>query len=280
MVEEGLIDTVLCQLMSGKEAMIYMVRSGKNMRCAKVYKESNKRNFHQSIDYTEGRKVKNSRRVRAMERGSRYGRKAQEEAWQSTEVDMLCRLAAVGVRVPRFYNFFEGVLLMELITDGQGNIAPRLNDVKLTAEQARTYYHQLIDQVVRMLCAGVIHGDLSKYNVLLGRDGPVLMDFPQAVNAVSHHNAHNLLKRDVDNLTAYFSQFAPELADTDYGAEIWSYYKRGKLHPGVDLTGHIEHSDKPVNIDRILQMINAVLKKQAAWQRYKQERWTSPYSQC
>ena len=269
LVEEGLVDAVLCQLMSGKESMVYVVRCGEELRCAKVYKESNRRNFHQSISYTEGRRIKNSRRARAVARGSRYGRSAQEEAWQSTEVDMLCRLAAVGVRVPQFYNFFEGVLLMELIVDGKGNIAPRLNDVTLTAGQAREHYYLLIRQVVRMLCAGVVHGDLSEYNVLLGNDEPVIMDLPQAVDAAGNNSAYRLFRRDVDNLTAYFGQFASELAATDYGSEIWSHYKNGRLHSDVHLTGNVVSNNRPTNVSSVVRVINHVLKKQATLRQHK-----------
>ncbi|MDP1934860.1 MAG: RIO1 family regulatory kinase/ATPase, partial [Nitrosomonas sp.] len=189
LIEEGLIDSVICQLMSGKEAMIYLVSCGDAVRCAKVYKESNKRNFQQRANYTEGRKVKNSRRARAIEKGSRYGRIASEEAWQSTEIDMLCRLGIAGVRVPKFYSFFSGVLLMELITDSEGNVAPRLSDLILTPKQARMYHKTLIDQIVKMLCAGIVHGDLSQYNVLVSNQGPVIIDLPQAVNAADNHQA-------------------------------------------------------------------------------------------
>src|SRR5512140_2198053 len=211
LIEEGLIDEVLRQLMSGKEAEVYVVRCGEHVRCAKVYKEAAKRSFRQSVQYTEGRKVKNSRRARAMEKGSRYGRKEQEQAWQSAEVDALHRLAAAGVRVPRPYNFLEGVLLMELVTDDSGNAAPRLNDLVLSEAQAREYHHTLIVQVVRMLCAGIIHGDLSEYNVLVGSEGPVIIDLPQAVDAAGNNSAGAMLERDVDNLTSYFGRFAPGL---------------------------------------------------------------------
>jgi RIO kinase 1 len=274
LIEEGLIDSVICQLMSGKEAMIYMVRCGENIRCAKVYKESNKRNFQQRSCYTEGRKVKNSRRARAMEKGSHYGHLTREEAWQSTEIDMLCRLGVAGVRVPKFYNFFAGVLLMELITDSEGNVAPRLSDLILTPKQAREYHRILIKQIVQMLCVGIVHGDLSQYNVLANNQGPVIIDLPQAVNAEGNHQARNMLKRDIDNLTAYFSRFAPELAQSDYATEIWSYYQRGKL-PQANLTGNVKQQDKPVNVGNILQIIDAVLGKEAAWQRHKQTRWTT-----
>lgn len=279
LIEEGLIDSVICQLMSGKEAMIYLVGCGNAIRCAKVYKESNKRNFQQRANYTEGRKVKNSRRARAIEKGSRYGRIACEEAWQSTEIDMLCRLGMAGIRVPKFYSFFSGVLLMELITDSEGNVAPRLSDLILTPKQARVYHKALIDQIVKMLCAGIVHGDLSQYNVLIGSQGPVIIDLPQAVNAADNHQARHMIKRDIDNLTDYFSRFAPELAQSDYAAEIWSFYQRGKL-PQAQLSGNAKQQDKPVNVNSILQIIDAVIKKEAAWQRHKQTKWGNPLSQC
>lgn len=279
LIEEGLIDSVICQLMSGKEAMIYLVSCGDAVRCAKVYKESNKRNFQQRANYTEGRKVKNSRCARAIEKGSRYGRIASEEAWQSTEIDMLCRLGIAGVRVPKFYSFFSGVLLMELITDSEGNVAPRLSDLILTPKQARTYHKTLIDQIVKMLCAGIVHGDLSQYNVLVSNQGPVIIDLPQAVNAADNHQARLMIKRDIDNLTAYFGRFAPELAQSDYAAEIWSFYQRGKL-PQAQLTGNVKQQDKPVNVGNILQIIDTVIKKEAAWQRHKQTKWGNPLSQC
>lgn len=277
LIEEGLIDSVICQLMSGKEAMIYMVRSGEQVRCAKVYKESNKCNFHQRVCYTEGRRIKNSRRARAMENGSFYGRSAREEAWQSTEVDMLCRLGMAGVRVPKFYNFFAGVLLMELITDAEGNVAPRLNDMILTPKQARSYHKILIQQIVTMLSAGIVHGDLSPYNVLINSQGPVIIDLPQAVNAASNHQARYMIKRDIDNLTAFLSRFAPELAQSDYASEIWSYYQHGKL-PLARLTGQIKQTIKPINVADVLQVINMVIKKEIAWQRHKQTRWNNSLS--
>src|SRR3972149_6896444 len=217
LVEEGLVDEVMRQLMSGKETEVYVVRCGEDTRCAKVYKEADKRSFRQAVQYTEGRKVKNSRRARAMEKGSRYGRQEQEEAWQNAEVNALHRLAAAGVRVPRPYNFHKGVLLMELVTDENGHAARRLNDLEVTAEQARQYHHMLMMQVVRMLCAGLVHGDLSEYNVLLGVDGPVIIDLPQAVDAAGNNSAASMLERDVANLTAYFGRFDPELRAPDYG---------------------------------------------------------------
>ena len=266
LVQDGLVDEVIRQLMSGKEATVYVVRCGEEMRCAKVYKEANKRSFHQSVDYTEGRKVKNSRRARAMEKGTRYGRKAQEEAWQNAEVDALYRLAAAGVRVPKPYNFHEGVLLMELVTDCEGNAAPRLNDIALTAEVSRDYHNVLIKQVVRMLCAGIIHGDLSEYNVLVDDTGPVIIDLPQAINASANNQACKLLLRDVRNLATYFGQFAPELLKTDYGMEIWSLYQSSQLHPESPLTGRFEKVEKRVDLDSVMREINETLKEEAAKQ--------------
>lgn len=275
LVEAGLVDSVSRQLMSGKEAMIYVVRCGEALRCAKVYKEANLRSFRQSVDYTEGRRVKNSRRARAMEKGSRYGRKAKEEAWQSTEVDALYRLAAAGVRVPEPYNFIDGVLLMELVTDGEGEPAPRLNDVVLTAEQAREFHRTLMGEVVRMLCAGIVHGDLSEYNVLLGhRDSvtvPVIIDLPQTVDAAGNAHAGAMLERDVANLTHYFGRFAPELLDTQYGKEIWSLYKSGKLRPETGLTGRFERVEKAVDVGSVMRVVDDALKEEAKRQLYRQE---------
>ncbi len=270
LVEEGLVDEVIRQLMSGKEAEVYVVRCGAEVRCAKVYKEANKRSFRQSVQYTEGRKVKNSRRARAMEKGSRYGRQEQEQAWQNAEVDALHRLAAAGVRVPKPHNFLEGVLLMELVTDESGNAAPRLNDLTLSEAQAREYHHTLIMQVVRMLCAGIIHGDLSEYNVLVGHDGPVIIDLPQAVDAAGNNSAGFMLERDVENLTAYFGRYAPELRTTDYGKEIWSIFQAGKLHPEVKLTGCFARSEKLADVGGLIREIDEVKKEEAARQRYKQ----------
>jgi len=271
LVEAGLVDAVMRQLMSGKEAMIFVVRCGGDMRCAKVYKEANLRSFRQSVDYTEGRKVKNSRRARAMEKGSRYGRKAKEEAWQSTEVDALYRLAAAGVRVPRPYDFVDGVLLMELVTDGEGHPAPRLNDVVLTPEQAREFHGALVREVVRMLCAGVVHGDLSEYNVLLGGEGPVIIDLPQAVDAAGNAHASAMLERDVGNLTRYFGRFAPELLRTEYAKEIWSLYKSGRLTPEIELSGRYERVEKAVDVDGVMRLVDDALEEEAARQLYTRE---------
>ncbi len=271
LIQDGLVDEVMRQLMSGKEAKVYVVRCGNEIRCAKVYKEADQRSFRQSVDYTEGRKVKNSRRARAMEKGTKYGRKAQEEAWQSAEVDALYRLAAAGVRVPTPYNFLEGVLLMELVTGADGSAAPRLNDLALTPELAREYHRFLIIQVVRMLCAGIVHGDLSEFNILLGSDGPVIIDLPQAVDAASNNNACKMLERDVNNLATYFGRFAPELLATDYGIEIWTLYQGGKLHPESMLTGYFERNEKPADLVSVMREINDTLKEEEARQLYRQQ---------
>ncbi len=255
LVEDGLIDGVTRQLMSGKEAMVFVVTCGGEVRCAKVYKEAVIRSFRQSVDYTEGRKTKNSRQARAMQKGSKYGRESQEAAWQSAEVDALYRLANAGVRVPTPYNFYEGVLLMELVTGDDGNAAPRLNDVQLSADTAREYHAFLIQQVVRMLCAGIVHGDLSEFNILVGSNGPVIIDLPQAVDAAVNNHAKDMLVRDVTNLANYFGQFAPELLKTQYAKEIWALYERGDLNIDSPLTGHFAETNKAVDMQSVMREI-------------------------
>ena len=266
LLDDGLITGVVRQLMSGKEAMVFVVRRGDGEAacCAKVYKEANKRAFRQAVDYTENRKTKNSRQARAMAKGTRYGREAQEAAWQSAEVQALYRLAAAGVRVPEPYGFHEGVLLMELVTDAGGNAAPRLNDVEFSAEDAIKAHRVLIDEVVRMLCAGVIHGDLSGFNILIGADGPVIIDLPQAVDAAGNNHAEAMLLRDVGNLTNYFGQFAPALLKTAYGAEMWAHYRAGTLTPESHLTGRHVRVEKEVDLDGVLSEIEDVRLEQAA----------------
>ena len=278
LIEEGLIDSVVRQLMSGKEAMVFVVRCGDDTRCAKVYKEATHRSFRQAVDYTENRKVKNSRQARAMAKGTKFGREAQEAAWQSAEVDALYRLADAGVRVPKPYNFFEGVLLMELVTDAQGDAAPRLNDVQFTPAQARTHHASLLVEVVRMLCAGVVHGDLSEFNILLGhepdkdatnpadpgKDSPVIIDLPQAIDAAGNNHAQRMLLRDVTNLRDFFGQFAPELLQTDFGHEIWDLYVRGVLDPEVPLTGKFKRSAKAADVGGVLREIDDARAEEAA----------------
>jgi len=264
LVEDGLIDDVTRQLMSGKEAMVFVVTCGGEVRCAKVYKEADKRSFRQSVDYTEGRKTKNSRQARAMQKGSKYGRESQEAAWQSAEVDALYRLAGAGVRVPTPYNFYEGVLLMELVTGDDGNAAPRLNDVQLSADTAREYHAFLIQQVVRMLCAGIVHGDLSEFNILVGSNGPVIIDLPQAVDAAGNNHAKDMLVRDVTNLANYFGQFAPELLTTQYAKEIWALYERGDLNIDSPLTGHFAETKKAVDMQSVMREIKNAEFQEAA----------------
>ena len=264
LIEEGLIDTVVRQLMSGKEATVYVVRSGAQTHCAKVYKEATQRSFRQAVDYTENRRVKNTRQARAMAKGTRFGRQATEQAWQNAEVDALYRLAAAGVRVPRPHNFCDGVLLMELVTDADGNAAPRLNDVTLTSEQARAHHATLLGEVVRMLCAGVVHGDLSEFNILLGADGPVIIDLPQAVDAAGNNHASRMLLRDVANLRSFFGRFAPELLDTDYGHEIWDLYRRGLLAIDTPLTGRFEHATGPIDVGNVMREIDDAQAEEAA----------------
>ncbi|WP_428984041.1 PA4780 family RIO1-like protein kinase [Rhodoferax potami] len=271
-MEEGLIDTVVRQLMSGKEAMVFVVRNGEHTLCAKIYKEATHRSFRQAVDYTENRKVKNSRSARAMAKGSKFGRQEQEAAWQSAEVDALYRLAAAGVRVPQPYNFHDGVLLMELVTDAHGDAAPRLNDVAFTPEQALTHHATLIGEVVRMLCAGVVHGDLSEFNILLantgveagGVDVPVIIDLPQAVDAAGNNHAQRMLMRDVGNLRDFFGQFAPELLTTEYGPEIWSLYQAGMLTNDTPLTGRYERQHADVDMLAVLREIDDARAEDAA----------------
>ena len=268
LIDEGLIDSVSRQLMSGKEANVYVVRCGDETRCAKIYKEATHRSFRQAVDYTENRKVKNTRQARAMAKGTKFGRESQEAAWQSAEVDALYRLAAAGVRVPRPYNFHDGVLLMELVADENGDAAPRLNDVQFTPEDACRHHATLIQEVVRMLCAGVVHGDLSEFNVLLGSHegvaGPVIIDLPQAVDAAGNNHAQRMLLRDVANLRNFFGRFAPELLRTDYGPEIWSLYERGALSNEVALTGRYERKPGTVDLGSVLREIDDARDEEAA----------------
>lgn len=262
LVEDGLIDEVLRPLMNGKEAAVYVVRSGDEIRCAKVYKDMDKRSFKKASLYREGRKTGNSRRARAMEKGSKFGREQAEEAWQNAEVDALYRLAAAGVRVPEPYGCFDGVLLMELVTLPDGEVAPRLNDVTLDAEQARKDHATLMESVKRMLCAGLVHGDLSEFNVLIDEQGPVIIDLPQAVDAAANNNAFFMLNRDVNNITQYYGQLAPELLKTRFSPEMWSLYKEGKLEMDTVLTGEFFEPDTPADIDSVMADIQAVLNEE------------------
>ena len=264
LIDEGLIDTVVRQLMSGKEAMVYVVRRGDETLCAKIYKEATQRSFRQAVDYTENRKVKNTRQARAMAKGTRFGRQAAEAAWQSAEVDALYRLAAAGVRVPKPHNFWDGVLLMELVTDTDGDAAPRLNDVAFTPQQARAHHATLLREVVRMLCAGVVHGDLSEFNILLAADGPVIIDLPQAIDAAGNNHAPRMLLRDVANLRDFFGQFAPELLRTQYGAEMWQLFQRGVLSTETVLSGRFEQQRGAFDLSGVMREIDAARDEEAA----------------
>ncbi|MGF1734737.1 PA4780 family RIO1-like protein kinase [Photobacterium satsumensis] len=268
LVDDGLVDEVKSQLMSGKEASVYIVRCGDTIRCAKVYKETTQRSFKKAAAYREGRKVRNSRRARAMEKGSGFGREQQEKVWQSAEVDALYKLAAAGVRVPEPFGCFDGVLLMELVTDEEGYVAPRLNDVVMSAEQAREDHQTMMTYVVKMLCVGLIHGDLSEFNVLVDEKGPVIIDLPQAVDASANNNAEWMLARDINNIRDYYSQFAPELLSTEYAKEIWALFEKGDLTPESELTGNFEQNDTEADIAIIMQEIDAARDEE----RYRRER--------
>ncbi|MGB7800835.1 PA4780 family RIO1-like protein kinase [Buttiauxella sp.] len=255
LVDDGLVDDVLQRLKSGKEADVYTVLCGDKIQCAKVYKEAMQRSFKQAVQYQEGRKVRNTRNTRAMQKGSKFGRKQQEETWQMAEVEALFRLANAGVRVPQPYMCIDGVLLMELVTDAEGAVAPRLSDVTLTEEQAVADFQTMIRNIVRMLCAGLVHGDLSEFNVLLDAEGPVIIDLPQAVDAAANNHAETMFERDVNNITAYYGQFAPQLLKTRYAKEIWAIYEDGKLTPETPLTGVFVEEVHDVDMDSLMDEI-------------------------
>jgi RIO kinase 1 len=271
LVEDGLIDEVLTQLMSGKEAQVYIVRCGSERRCAKVFKEATNRSFKQAVQYQEGRTVRNSRRARAMSKKTKFGQKEQESAWLNAEVDALRRLDAAGVRVPQPLSFVDGVLLMELVQDAEGHAAPRLGDLTHTPEQARDYHARIITEIVRMLCAGLVHGDLSPFNVLVDANGPVIIDLPQAVDAAGNNSAAMMLERDVANMRVWFGQFAPELLKTDYGKEIWALYKDGNLQPDTLLTGVVEEDTTITDIRELMLVIENAKEEEAARIEREQE---------
>ncbi|MGK0474440.1 MAG: RIO kinase 1 [Oleispira sp.] len=268
LIDDGVVDEVLSQLMSGKEATVFVVRCGGEIRCAKVYKEAAKRSFKQAVQYQEGRKSKNSRRQRAMEKGSKFGRKQQEESWHNAEVDALYRLAEAGVRVPKPYGCFDGVLLMELVTYDEGEVAPRLNDVSMTHEQALEDHLTIMNDVKRMLVAGLVHGDLSEFNVLVDDYGPVIIDLPQAVDAAANNHAKSMLERDVGNMTEYYGQYAPELLRTNYAKEMWALYEDGDLTADTILTGLFEEATEEADVDSVMNEIRSVL----AEERKRKER--------
>ncbi|WP_447926618.1 MULTISPECIES: PA4780 family RIO1-like protein kinase [unclassified Vreelandella] len=263
LVDDGLVEEVLMQLMSGKEAQVYVVRSSGEKRCAKVFKEAKQRSFKQAVQYQEGRKERNSRRARAMAKKTKYGQKEQEQAWLSAEVDALYRLAGAGVRVPQPYGFVDGVLLMEMITDANGDVAPRLGDVALSEEQAIAYHAKVINDVVLMLCAGLVHGDLSEFNVLVDGEGPVIIDLPQAVDAAGNNSAAAMLERDVNNMRAYFGRYAPSLLETHYAKEMWALYEAGKLTPDSQLTGHFEFDTHLADVGELMDVIDDAKEEEA-----------------
>ncbi len=262
LVDDGLVDEVLSRLMSGKEADVYVVRCDDEIRCAKVYKEASKRNFKKAVQYTEGRKVRNSRRARAMQKGSKFGRKEQEKIWQNAEVDALYLLADAGIRVPEPYGCFDGVLLMELITDAEGTVAPRLGDIVMTEMEAIRNFAIIMQDIVRMLCVGVVHGDLSEFNVLLDDFGPVIIDLPQAVNASANNNAKTILARDIANMVNYFSQFDPYLKESKFAQEIWKLYEDGELRPDTILTGEYEEDPTKADVDSVMVEIQAAYEEE------------------
>jgi len=272
LIDDGLVDDVLQRLKSGKEADVYTVMCGDKIQCAKVYKEASQRSFKQAVHYQEGRKVRNTRNSRAMQKGSKFGRKQQEETWQMAEVDALFRLANAGVRVPQPYMCIDGVLLMELVTDAEGMVAPRLSDVTLTEESAVADFHTMIRNIVRMLCVGIVHGDLSEFNVLLDAQGPVIIDLPQAVDAAANNHAESMFERDVGNITAYYGQFAPQLLQTRYAKEIWALYEDGKLTPESQLTGLFVEELQDVDMGSLMDEIIAAEDEYYDRQRAAQER--------
>jgi RIO kinase 1 len=271
LIDDGMVDTVVRRLKSGKEASVYIVACGDEVRCAKVYKEAEQRGFHKLAQYQEGRKTRSSRDARAMGKRGRHGRRVQEAEWKNAEVDALYRLAGAGVRVPAPYLVHEGVLLMEMVRDERGDPAPRLNDIEITADQAREWHAFMITQIVRMLCAGLIHGDLSEFNVLLDANGPVIIDLPQAVDAASNNNAFAMLERDVNNMRATFGRAVPELLETEYAREIWNLYESSELRPDSALTGRFVRDLTAPDVNAVLNQIEEERREAEARQRRRDE---------
>ena len=262
LIDEGLIDEVISRLMSGKEADVFVVRCNSEIRCAKVYKEAVNRSFKQAVLYREGRKSRNSRRNRAMDKGSRYGREQQEQTWHNAEIDALRKLADAGVRVPHPYACIDGVLLMELVTDSDGAVAPRLSDVAMSAEQARQGHSTVMRFVVQMLCVGLVHGDLSEFNILVDEQGPVIIDLPQAVDAAANNNAETMLQRDVNKISSYYGQYAPELLQTRYAKEIWKLFEDGDLQADTELTGLFAENTQDADVDSVMQEIESAIEEE------------------
>ena len=256
LIDDGVIDEVLRALKSGKEATVYIVRSGSQSRCAKVYRDMAQRSFQRRAQYQEGRKARGSRQTRAMNKSTRFGRKEQEAAWKNAEVDALYQLMAADVRVPRPICYINDVLVMELVTDELGNPAPRLGEVDLSPETAREYHTFLVRQIVRMLSIGLIHGDLSEFNVLVAADGPVIIDLPQVVNAAGNNGAFAMLERDVNNIRATLGRFAPELLSTEFAREMWALFEQGSLHANSELTGLFAADESAVDPDGVMVAID------------------------
>ena len=271
LIEDGIIDAVLRPLKSGKEASVYVVQVGDEVRCAKVYKDMAQRSFQARVQYQEGRKVRGSREQRAMGKATKFGRREQEAAWKTTEVDALYALADAGVRVPQPYGFFHGVLLMDLVTDADGFSAPRLAEVDLEPDQAREWHLMLVRDIVRMLVLGMVHGDLSEYNVLATPDGPVLIDFPQVVSAAGNNAARDMLLRDVHNVRDTLARFAPELADTHYGEEMWALYEAGDLKADTPLTGRFVFDTRKADTGAILWSIEDARQEAVIRQQGREE---------
>ena len=270
LIDDGMVDTVVRSLKSGKEASVYIVDCGGQLRCAKVYKEAERRGFHKLAQYQEGRKTRSSRDARAMGKRGRHGRRVQEAEWKNAEVEALYRLVGAGVRVPAPYLVHEGVLLMELVRDEHGEPAPRLNDVETTAAQALEWHAFMMVQITRMLCTGLIHGDLSEFNVLLDAGGPVIIDLPQAVNAAGNNNAFAMLERDVNNMRATFGRAAPELLETRYAQEIWKLYEAGELRPDSALTGRFVQDATAPDVNAVLSQIEDERREAEARQRRRE----------
>lgn len=262
LVEDGLIDDVLSRLMSGKEADIFVVRCGEHIRCAKVYKDAAKRSFKKAAQYQEGRKVRGGRQARAMEKRSSYGRQLEEKIWQNAEVDALSALANANVRVPNTFGCVDGVLLMELVTDAAGDVAPRLGEVTMSEQQAMEDHALMMHYIKLMLCAGIVHGDLSEFNVLVDDQGPVIIDLPQAVNAAANNSAQAMFARDVNNMRRYYGEFAPALLHTQYAKEMWALFEEGNLTPNSTLTGEFEDSRDDADVDSVLEEIQAAMEEE------------------
>lgn len=262
LIDDGVVDEVIRSLMSGKEAQVFLVRRGQEVCCAKVYKDVNDRSFKKAVQYHEGRQIRNGRRQRAMDIRSKFGRDQQETVWHQAEADALMRLASAGVRVPKAYGLFGGVLLMELITGADGDVAPRLNDISLSQQEALVGHATLMKFVLRMMCIGLVHGDLSEFNVLQAAEGPVIIDLPQVVNAASNNSAKSMLIRDVENITEYYAKFAPELAETHFAEEIWELYEKGEIRPDVKLTGKFVFSEEAADVDAVLHLIDVAYEEE------------------